>query len=301
MAMFLVADANTHQQAALKGAKAAAAATCNVSLHEFGANFDPTTQTNQVLTAIASGQYNALLIDSVDGTVMRPAITKALSAGIKVVCGFSICGPDQLKFANEIPGVSAEIASDYQAVGKAAADALEKGCAKRNPCNTVYLDGTPTLGADQTFKKGFNTEVAKFPNIKIVATGQGQFASAAAFTAMKDIIQAHPEIDAVASVSDQEITGAALALAQSPLKSKHVILVGDGASVLAKKGILGRTWYGSAILRPYHEGQLEARAAIAAVRGQKVTPLVNSALTPTSPGGYIDPSSAAAWTPEWAG
>jgi ribose transport system substrate-binding protein len=302
IAMFLVASANTHQQAALKGAKAALAATCNVSLHDFSANFDPTTQVNQVQAAVASGQYDAVLVNSVDGTAMIPAIDQALAKGIKVVCGFSICGPDQSKFAKEIPGVVAQIASDYQAVGKAAADALEQGCAKQNPCNTVYMDGTPTLAADQTFKQGFDNEVKKFSNVKIVATGQGQFAAGPALTSMKDILQAHPDIQAVASVSDQEISGVQQALAESPLAGKHVVLVGDGASDLAKAGMLGGVWYASAILRPYNEGFLEAQDAIAAVRGKAVTDdLVNSSLTPAYPDGYVSTVNAAKWTPEWTG
>ena len=301
IAMFLVAAANTHQQAALRGAQKAVAATCNVTLHQFSANFVPATQENQVRAAVAGGQYDAVLVDSVDGAAMVPAIVKAVGSGVKVVCGFSICGPDQSKFAKEIPGVVAEIASNYLNVGKAAADALVKGCAELDPCRTVYMDGTPTLAADQSFKKGFDAEIRKFPKVQIVAVGQGQFAAAPAYTSAKDILQAHPRIDAVVSVGDQEIAGTQQALRESPLASHHVVLVGDGASTLAKKGLLDGTWYASAILRPYHEGFLEAQAAIDAVRGKPVTELTNSAEAPGYPAGYVSADNAADWVPEWAG
>lgn len=302
IAMFLVATDNTHQQASAKGAQAAIAAMGNASVHVFNGNFQPQTQLSQVEAAAASGQYNALLIDSVDGTTMVPAINKAISSGMTVVCGFSICGPNQLVFQKEIPGVVAQIGANYVTVGAAAADAVGKGCAKLNPCNTVYMDGTPTLAADVTFTKGYMTEIKKYPNVKIIATGEGQFTAAGGYTAMKNIIQAHPDVNAVGSVSDQEITGVAQALQGSALAGKHIVLVGDGASVLAVKGLKAGVWYGSAILRPYHEGYLEAMDAIKAVRGESVGPtLINSAVTSAFPAGYIDQPTAGHWTPEWAG
>jgi ribose transport system substrate-binding protein len=146
------------------------------------------------------------------------------------------------------------------------------------------------------------TEIKKYPKVQIVATGAGQFTAAGGYSAMKNIIQAHPDINAVGSVSDQEITGVAQALAGSPLKDKHIILVGDGGSRLAVNGLKSGIWYGSAILRPYHEGFLEATAAIKAVRGQAVgATLINSALTPEFRSGYVSRADAANWQPEWAG
>jgi ribose transport system substrate-binding protein len=302
IAMFVVATANTHQQGAIRGAKAAVAKDGNASLHVFSANFVPKTQVNQVEDAVASGQYNALVVDSVDGTVMVPPINQALAHGLKVACAFSICGPDQLKFSKQIPGVVAQVAADYEFLGEANANALGKACGGRSPCNAVYMDGTPTLAADVSYTKGWYAGIKRFPNIKVVAKGVGQFTAGPATQAMKDIIQAHPNIDAVGSVSDQEITGVAQALASSPLKSKHVILVGDGASALALKGIEAGTWYASTLLRPYHEGYLGAQAVIDAVRGKPVAQsLVNSSLTPAIPSGYITKATISKWTPEWAG
>jgi ribose transport system substrate-binding protein len=302
IAMFVVATANTHQQGAIRGAKAAVAQDGNASIHIYSANFVPKTQVNQVEDAVASGQYNALLVDSVDGTVMVPAINQALAHGVKVACAFSICGPDQLTFSKQIPGVAAQVAADYKFLGQANANAIGKACAGRNPCNVVYMDGTPTLAADVSYTKGFYAQVKRYPNVKVVAKGLGQFQAGPATQAMKDIIQAHPGIDAVASVSDQEITGVAQALASSPLKAKHVVLVGDGASKLAVKGIESGVWYASTLLRPYHEGYLGAQAVIDAVRGKPVpNSLVNSSLTPSIPSGYITKATVSKWTPEWAG
>jgi ribose transport system substrate-binding protein len=302
IAMFVVATANTHQQGAIRGAKAAAAKAGNASIHVFSANFVPKTQVNQVQDAIASGQYNALLIDSVDGTVMIPAIRQALAKGIKVACAFSVCGPDQLHFSKQIPGVVAQVAADYRFLGNANAEAIAKGCGAKDPCKVVYMDGTPTLAADVSYTKGWYEGIKQHPNIEVVAKGVGQFAAGPAAQAMKDIIQAHPDIDAVGSVSDQEITGVAQALADSPLKDRPVILVGDGGSALAVAGIKSGTWYASTLLRPFHEGNLGAQALIDTIRGRPVSePLVNSSLSAEIPSGYVSKDTLGRWTPEWDG
>jgi ribose transport system substrate-binding protein len=301
IAMFLVATANTHQQASLRGAKDAVAKDGNAKVRVFGANFVPKTQVSQVEAATASGQYDALIINSVDGTVMTPAINKAVAAGIKVICGFSICGPDQQTFKKQLPGVSAQISTDYALVGMGIADALGKGCKGIDPCNTIYLDGTPTLAADVTITKAFNSQIKRYPNIKVVGTGEGLFVAAPSYKAMKDLIQAHPDIHAVASPGDQMIVGARQAIMESKLKDKKIILIGDGASKLASAGIQAGHWYADAILRPYTEGYLETLTAIKAVRGEQVEPLVNSAITEGIPEGYISADTVSKFKPEWDG
>src|SRR5215207_6837959 len=189
--MFMVATANTHQQAALKGAEKVVAEDGNASLQAFNGNFDPTAQTNQIEDATASGEYDALLVNSIDGTQTVPAITKALQEGIAVICGFSICGPEQEEFSKQLP-VTAQIASDYFTVGKAAGTALGNGCEeqKLDPCKIVYMDGTPTLALDIVFKNGAEAAFEEFPEIDVVAEAEGEFLAGPAYKAMKTIIQA---------------------------------------------------------------------------------------------------------------
>jgi ABC-type sugar transport system substrate-binding protein len=301
VAMFLVATANTHQQAARKGAEATVQKDGNASLRVFGANFNPKTQISQVEAAAASGQYDALVINSVDGSVMAASIAKALAAKIKVVCGFSVCGPDQDKFGKQIPGVAAQVSSDYYAIGQGQADALGKGCADTNPCKTVYIDGVPTLAAEKAITNGFNQQIKQYPNVKIVAHGVGQYLAPPAYKSMKDVLQAHSDIDAVVSPGDQMIIGARQALDESPLKDKKVLLIGDGASTLAVKYMNRGKWYADAILRPYHEGVVETQAAIDAVRGKPVESLVNSSKAPGIGELYITQETVGKFTPEWPG
>jgi ABC-type sugar transport system substrate-binding protein len=303
IAMFLVATANTHQQAALKGAEEAVEEDGNASLRAFNGNFDPATQSNQIEDATAAGQYDAFLVNSVDGTQTIPAITKALDEEIVVVCGFSICGPDQDEFAKELP-ITAEVASDYFAVGKAEAEALVKGCEEKGlkPCNVVIFNGASTLAAGIAITESIKEVLGEHPDVKVVGEAEGGFLADPSYKAMKPIIQAHPELNAVIAAGDQEISGALQAIEESPLKGKEMVLVGDGASEIGSKGVESGVWYASAILRPFHEGKLEAEIAIAAARGEEpAEDLINSAIDPDFPTGYIDQSNVAEWQPEWAG
>jgi ribose transport system substrate-binding protein len=303
IAMFLVATANTHQQASLKGAEKAVEEDGNASIRAFNGNFDPSTQSNQIEDATASGQYDALLVDSVDGTQTVPAITKALGEELVVVCGFSICGPDQEEFAKELP-VAAQIAANYVTVGEAEGNAMVKGCEERNfdPCKIALFKGIATLAAGKAVVKGAENVIAENPQIEVVAEAEGEFLAGPSYKAMKPIIQANPDLNGVLAAGDQEIAGVQQAVEESSLNDKEVIMIGDGAGELSTKLIKEGKIYASAILRPFHEGELEAKAAIAAARGEAVKPdLVNSSETPDFPEGYVDQSNAAKWTPEWAG
>lgn len=300
IAMFIVDTSNTHQQAALTGAQAAARELGNATVRPFGAAFDPNKQVNQIEDAIATGQYNVFIVDAVDGTVVVPAIRQALAKGIKVVCGFSVCGADQTRFANEVPGIVSQVSTDYYKVGGYGGVAAARACANKNPCKVVYLDGTPTLAADVSFTKGWRAEIAKHPNMQIVAVGQGQFLADPAFKAMKDILQAHPDVDVVGSVSDQEIVGAAQAVTEAG-KAGKIALIGDGASSEAVKGIKAGVWYGSTVLRPYNQGYLAAKYGIGALRGQSAPALVNSDESTLIPEGYISRATVSKWKAEWPG
>jgi ribose transport system substrate-binding protein len=303
IAMFLVATANTHQQAALKGAEKAAEEDGNASIKPYNGNFDPATQSNQIEDATASGQYNAFLVDSVDGTQTVPAITKALGEGVTVVCGFSICGPNQSEFAKELP-VAAQVASDYVKVGRDEAEALVKGCEEKklDPCNVVKLTGIKGLAAGVSLFEGIEEVFAEHPEVHVIAEAEGEYLADPSYKAMKPIIQAHPDVNAVISAGDQEITGALQAIEESSIDPKNMVLVGDGASEIGTKGVKSGVWYASAILRPYNEGKIEAEIAIAAARGQEpAKDLVNSSEDPEFPEGYIDQSNVSKWRPEWAG
>lgn len=93
----------------------------------------------------------------------------------------------------------------------------------------IELTGTPGSSPAIDRGSGFNEVIARFPNIKIIAQQTGQFTRAEGMTVMENLIQAHPEFDAVFAHNDDMIVGAIEAIKGSGLKLDEVITVGFDA------------------------------------------------------------------------
>jgi ribose transport system substrate-binding protein len=300
VAHFIVAQANTHQQGMVKGAEAAAKELGDVRIRTFSAEFDPNKQVQQIQTAIGSGQYDALLIESVDGARVVPAVKQAAAKDLTVVCAFSVCGQDQAKFEKEMPEVAAQLGIDSGKLGSDAAPIVAEACAGKDPCNFVIMAGAPALVTEKWQLDELKAGLEEYPNVKLVATGEGGFLADPAYKSMKDILQAHRDVDVVFSPGDQMVVGVEQAIDEAGLKGK-VALVGSGASVLGTKAIKEGRWYSSAVLRPYNDGYLGLQYAVKAARGEKVPPLTDTGATDLAPGGYITKENVDAWKPEWQG
>ncbi|NMB12544.1 MAG: substrate-binding domain-containing protein [Firmicutes bacterium] len=93
----------------------------------------------------------------------------------------------------------------------------------------IELTGTPGSSPAIDRGSGFNEVIAQFPNIKVIAQQTGQFTRAEGMTVMENLIQAHPEFDAVFAHNDDMIVGAIEAIKGSGLKMDEVITVGFDA------------------------------------------------------------------------
>jgi ribose transport system substrate-binding protein len=299
IAHFIVAQANTHQQGMVKGVEAAAKELGNVKVRTFSAEFDPNKQVQQIQTAVASGQYDALLIESVDGARVVPAIKRAAAKKLTVVCAFSVCGPKQDEFSKQMPEVAAQLGINTGDLGKNAAPIVNEACAGKDPCNLVIMAGAPALVTEKRELDLMKAGLKEFPNVKIVATGEGGFLADPAYKSMKDILQAQRKVDVVFSPGDQMIVGVEQALQEAG--RKDVALIGSGASVLGTKAIKEGRWFASGVLRPYNDGYNGLKFAVKAARGEKVPPLTDTGLTPVAPGGYITKENVDRWKPEWQG
>jgi ribose transport system substrate-binding protein len=298
VAHFLPNVANTYNQANKKGSDTEAAKLGNVKVQTFSSDFDPNKQVQQIQTATATGQYDAFIVNALDGVRVVPAIRAATAKGIKVVCEFSICGPDQAKFAKQIPALAAQTGINAGKLGDQAAPVVNAACKGKDPCNLAIMFGLQQLVSEKWWAD--HLKAGLDPNVKVVATGEGAFLADPSYKAFKDILQAHPNIDAVVAPGDQMIVGSEQAIKEAGLKGK-IALIGTGASDSALKAITDGRWYGSAILRPYHDGQVAMEAAVHAARGEKVEPLTDTLATPLVPGGVVTRDNAADWKPEWAG
>jgi len=128
------------------------------------------------------------------------------------------------------------------------------------------------------------TEVLeKHSNIKVVATGEGNYSPDQSLTAFQDIIQANPQIDAVLSNADQHLLGVEIALEDAGIDVASVYMIGGGLNQITVDKIREGTFDATLSGYPRSEGYLAAQALINAKRGETVENWIDPSANATNP------------------
>ena len=151
----------------------------------FDSKQDASTQIDQVNSIIAQG-FNAMTIQAVDNAALAPVVGQAADNGIIVV--------DHYGFADEL-GISDKI---YKVLFG------QKECGILEAAEYVKIGGESgkvaiiagLTGADNAQQRtaGFEEELAKYPDIEIVATQYCDWDTQKAQAAAEDIITANPDL-----------------------------------------------------------------------------------------------------------
>lgn len=142
---------------------------------------------------------------------LTPALQAAKAAKIPVILVD--------RSAAGVPGEDyvTELASNYAEQGRRAAEWLAKQT--NGTANIVELSGTPGASVAADRAKGFREEIAKHPNMKIIASQTGNFSRATGQGVMQNIAQSlGKKITAVYAHNDEMALGAIQALTASGLK-----------------------------------------------------------------------------------
>jgi ribose transport system substrate-binding protein len=191
------------------------------------ANGEPNQQVSDIQNLLNRGAKYLLLSPS-DGKALAPALEAAKAKNVPVIAIADSVDVD----------ITSTVNLDNVAAGQMAADQIVQhltkvyGSPRGNVVNITGLTGTPSArGRD----KGFTSELAKYPDIRIVATQDGGYDTEKSNTAMNDILQANPKIDAVFGGNDAEAVGVSAAIAAAgrfvPVGAPgHIYVVGiDGS------------------------------------------------------------------------
>jgi ribose transport system substrate-binding protein len=213
-----------------KGAK-----TEGFELVQTNANGDAQQQVNDAINLLSQG-VNALVLNPIDSKAIIPAVQKANQMGVPVFT---------LDRGSDGGKVTSFVASDNVALGatgaKWIADQLKAryGSPKGNVVDLIGLVGT-TAATDR--EKGFSDEIAKYPDIKVVARQEGAFDQEKSLNAMTNILQKFPQIDAVFGANDDNTVGAEKAIDNAgrykPLGDKeHIMVIGADGTAQALSAI----------------------------------------------------------------
>jgi len=275
------------------------AAKDSATITEFDGKFQPGLQATQIQDIITSGKYKGIVIASIDGAGIIPALEKAQQAGIKVAILNQIVGTKLNTADPQFPGpVVSVLAPPYQ-TGKRMGDLVKSACSGTSDCTVVYLYGIKGTALDTAEQDGFQSVVGGIPSIKVVASGQAGYSGTdEGRSAVQDILQTVPHLDVVVATGDQGIEGAELALKAAGVTG--VKLIGVGGSAPAIAGIKDGAWYGDVFGAPETEGRIAISALIKALRNGRVTGGIDTG-TQLPDDGLVTNANVDEFTAQWNG
>lgn len=219
-------------------------------------------------------QLNEFIVRKVDAIIVAPCDSKSIGTAIKSAndAGIPVFTADIACLAEGVKVVS-HVASDNIAGGALAATAIADAL---GGSGTVAIIDHPEVESVIQRVRGFEDEIAKHPGIRIVAKVSGHGMKDQAFRAAEDIIQAHPDLDAIFGINDDSALGA-LAAAEKAGKADRLKIVGFDAVPEARKAIKDGKIYADVIQQPTLIGHKTIEAVKAYMAG---TPVPSAILVP---------------------
>jgi ABC-type sugar transport system substrate-binding protein len=162
------------------------------------------------------------------------------------------------------PGVDyiTRIYSDFEFLGAKQCEVIYQAFGPDKPINVVELHGTPGGGNTIGLSKGFRAQMAKYPNMKLVASQLGDYNRATALKSMENIIQSGVKFNAVFGHFDEEALGAIQALKAAGYKvgskpnAGEIVVVGNGGIKDALKAIKAGEYHALVTCSPYYADQV---------------------------------------------
>lgn len=214
----LLSTLNNPYFVSMKKAAQAEAKTLGVSLLIEDANNSSATQSNQISTLLAR-KVDALLVNPTNAKSLIPAIRKANAAHVPVV--FIDRKTDGGK-------AIAYFASDNNEAGARACRYIVDRLHGRG--QVAMLLGIPGASATTERSAGCDRVFAAQTGIKVVARQTAKFSRQDGLTVMRDILIAHPKLDAVYAENGQMAIGAMHAIeAAGKQKKIFITMVGSGS------------------------------------------------------------------------
>jgi len=224
--------------------------------------FDIAKQKDQLQDFIVR-KVNAIIVSPCDSKSIGTAVGAANAAGIPVFTADIAC------LAEGVDIVS-HIASDNVAGGRLAAQAVAKAL---EGAGQVAIIDHPEVESVIQRVNGFEEELAGIPEIQVVAKLSGHGVKDQAFRTAEDILQAHPELDAIFGINDDSALGA-LAAVEKAGKTDRIKIIGFDAVPEAREAIKAGKIYADVIQRPKEIGTQTIEAVHTYISGSTVPPVI---------------------------
>ncbi|MEP6920135.1 MAG: sugar ABC transporter substrate-binding protein [bacterium] len=219
----------------------------------------------QIVENLIQTKVAALCVTPSGSREIVPAITKANSANIPVLIVDTRVDPKAL---SESKGkVASFIGSDNYEGGKLAGEFIAK---KLNGKGKVaVLEGIPGHETGDSRMKGFREAIKATPGIEIVASQTANWERDQGFNVFQNILQSHPDVQAVFACSDLMALGAVEAIAAAK-KTGQITVVGFDASDEARQAVLHGTMDATVAQSPAQMGALAVENAYHLIKGEPI-------------------------------
>ena len=272
VALFLPLGNNEYVRNAEAGARGIIEAAGG-SLTTFTVEFDAEAQINQMQDAITSGNFDAFIVYSVDNIAVIVGVEAAAAAGIPVIALDAPINEDRKTLVPH-PAVAGQIARTGEGDGEQIGRAIVMACEDVDPCEVAFISGFEGFPLDQDRLEAIEGEIAPHPHISIVTVQYAFYLEDEGFNVATDMLIANPDIDVFASVGDQSILGAELAVQDAGLEDQ-IKLIGNGASLDGYNAVKEGRWFATVANIPITNGQIAAQMALQALSGDLIIRSVN--------------------------
>jgi len=220
--------------------------------------FDVAKQKDQLENFIVR-RVSAIIVCPCDSKSIGTTIAAANSAGIPVfTADIAVLAPGAL--------VVCHVASDNVAGGRLAAQAVGEVL---DGHGQVAIIDHPEVESVIQRVRGFEEEIATLPGIRVVAKLTGRGMKDMAFRTAEDVLQAHPDLDAIFGINDDSALGA-LAAVEKAGRQARVKIIGFDAVPEARKAIADGKIYADVVQQPRLIGTTTIGAVAAYMSGQEV-------------------------------
>jgi ABC-type sugar transport system substrate-binding protein len=196
-------------------------------LLQTNSNGDNNVQASDIQNLVTKGA-DYIVVSPADAQAIVPAIKAAKEAGVTVVGISDTIDSEDVQFT---------VAMDHVKIGEQSAQGVVDFLTAKNGSprgKIVDIQGIAGSSAANDREKGFQNVISQYPDIDVVATADGGFDTDTTFGVMSDILQAHPDVEAVFTSNDSEAQGATKAIEAAGLfqpvgQPGHIFVTGNDA------------------------------------------------------------------------
>jgi ABC-type sugar transport system substrate-binding protein len=250
----------------MQAAAEAEAATLDVELVSLAADRETDVERQyQIIENLIEQSVDAILLAPSGSKELVPAIRKANDAGIPVLLLDTRIDEDAAAAVGAL--TATYIGSDNFEGGAVAGRTLARMLDGRG--EVAIIEGIAGHETADERRLGFLHGIEEAPGIEVVASQTASWERARAYTVAENLLQAHPDLDAVFAANDEMALGALEAIAAAG-RLEDVIVIGFDAIPDAIVNVRSGRLAGTVAQFPGEMGRLGVRSAVALVRDGQV-------------------------------